>query len=403
MYTVAASFEFLLSFAFACLIIPLSYTERCLPNMTIFDAIKKPTLLLDEEQTRKNILWMVQKANAEDIRLRPHFKTHQSAAIGEWFREAGVTAITVSSVDMAAYFADYGWKDITIAFPVNWREMDEINALAQRVKLNLLVESVESAQFLDEHLEKPLDVWLKIDVGNQRTGLSKEDPKTLAKVASAIESSPKMNLKGLLTHAGQTYRAGSVEAIQHIHLDTLAQFKYIKNYLAVLGIARLEMSVGDTPTARLAPEFGPMINELRPGNFVFFDAHQLEIGSCCSNEISVVLACPVVAKHPKRNEVVIYGGAIHLSKDTIQADGQTAYGLAALPEDNSWGAPLEGAFVRGLSQEHGIVRLSPEDFERAQVGDILCILPAHSCLTLDCMGELLSLEGERITTMSTRT
>ena len=85
--------------------------------MTLFDTIKKPTLLLNANQTRKNIQWMVQKAGAEDIRLRPHFKTHQSAVIGEWFREAGVTAITVSSVDMAAYFADHGWKDITIAFP----------------------------------------------------------------------------------------------------------------------------------------------------------------------------------------------------------------------------------------------------------------------------------------------
>ena len=370
--------------------------------MTIFDTIKKPTLLLDSDQTRKNIQWMVQKASAEDIRLRPHFKTHQSAAIGEWFREAGVTAITVSSVDMGAYFADHGWKDITVAFPVNWREMDEINALAQRIKLNLLVESVESTQFLDEHLETTLDVWLKIDVGNQRTGLSKDNPKTIAQVASAIEHSPKMHLKGLLTHAGQTYRAGSVEAIQQVHLDTLAQYKYIKNYLAVLGIARLEMSVGDTPTARLAPEFGPMVDELRPGNFVFFDAHQLKIGSCCSDEISVAVACPVVARHPERNEVVIYGGAIHLSKDTIQADGHTAYGLVALPDGEGWSAPLEGAFVRTVSQEHGVVRLVAEDFHRVQVGDIVCILPAHSCLTLQCMGELLSLDGERITTMNTK-
>jgi D-serine deaminase-like pyridoxal phosphate-dependent protein len=368
--------------------------------MTIFDSINKPTLLLNADQTRKNIQWMVQKTNAEDIRLRPHFKTHQSAAIGEWFREAGVTAITVSSVDMAAYFADHGWKDITIAFPVNLREIDEINALAQRVKLNLLVESLETAKFLDEHLETTLDVWVKIDVGNQRTGLSKEDPKAIAKVASAIEHSPKMNMKGLLTHAGQTYHTGSIEEIQRIHLETMAQFKYIKNYLAVLGIARLEMSIGDTPTARLAPEFGPKVSEIRPGNFVFFDAQQAKIGSCCSDEISVALACPVVARHPERNEIVIYGGAIHLSKDSFQEDGHTAYGLVALPENKGWSAPLEGAYVRGVSQEHGVVRLAPEDFERIQVGDLLCILPAHSCLTLQCMGEMLTLDGERISTMN---
>jgi len=370
--------------------------------MTIFDSIKKPTLLLDTEQTRKNIRWMVQKAAAEDIRLRPHFKTHQSAAIGKWFREAGVTCITVSSVDMAAYFADHGWKDITIAFPVNWREIDEINALAQQIKLNLLVESVETARFLDKNLETTLDVWMKIDVGNYRTGLSKEDPKTIAKVASAIEHSPRMHLKGLLTHAGQTYHTGTVEDIQRVHLESMAQFKYIKNYLAVLGIARLEMSVGDTPTARLSPEFGPAVNEIRPGNFVFFDAQQTKIGSCIPDEVAVALACPVVARHPERNEIVIFGGAIHLSKDTLQQDGHTAFGLVSLPEGNGWSAPLSGAYVSRVSQEHGVVRLAPEDLERVQVGDIVCILPAHSCLTLDCMGEMLTLDGERITTMRTR-
>lgn len=370
--------------------------------MTLFDTIKKPTLLLDADQTRKNIQWMVQKANAEGIRLRPHFKTHQSAAIGEWFRDEGVTAITVSSVDMAAYFARHGWRDITIAFPVNWREIDEINDLAQQVKLNLLVESLETAQFLEEHLAKPVDVWIKIDVGNQRTGLSKADPKAIAQVASAIEHSPKMNLKGLLTHAGQSYHAGSIDAVQHIHIESLAQFKYIKNYLAVLGIARLEMSIGDTPTARLAPEFGSLVNEIRPGNFVFFDAQQLKIGSCCCGEISVALACPVVARHPARSEVVIYGGAIHLSKDSFRHDGKTAYGLVALPEGKGWGAPLDGAYVRSISQEHGVVRLSPQDFERLQIGDLVCILPAHSCLTLQCMGEMLSLDGERFTTMNSQ-
>jgi D-serine deaminase-like pyridoxal phosphate-dependent protein len=100
--------------------------------------------------------------------------------------------------------------------------------------------------------------------------------------------------------------------------------------------------------------------------------------------------------------VVIYGGAIHLSKDTLQVNGQTAFGLVTLPEGERWGAPLEGAFVRSVSQEHGVVRLSPEDFARVHVGDLVCILPAHSCLTLQCMGELLSLDGQRITTMNSR-
>ena len=114
--------------------------------MPLLDELERPTLLVNPVLPRQNIAFMAEKARLQGIRFRPHFKTHQSAAVGEWFRAVGVTAITVSSVDMALYFADHGWDDITIAFPVNIRQMRAINSLARRIRLGLLVESLESLQ-----------------------------------------------------------------------------------------------------------------------------------------------------------------------------------------------------------------------------------------------------------------
>ena len=73
--------------------------------------ISRPALLLDKEQVFSNIDKMASKAKATGVKFRPHFKTHQSAEIGNWFRDFGVTAITVSSLDMAIYFAKHGWAD----------------------------------------------------------------------------------------------------------------------------------------------------------------------------------------------------------------------------------------------------------------------------------------------------
>jgi len=39
---------------------------------------------------------------------------------------------------MAKYFADHGWKDITIAFPVNIREIGLIEKIRESCTLNLL-------------------------------------------------------------------------------------------------------------------------------------------------------------------------------------------------------------------------------------------------------------------------
>jgi len=62
----------------------------------VWDSITRPTLVVDEGRVRRNIARMATKARASGVRFRPHFKTHQSAAIGAWFREEGVTAITAS-------------------------------------------------------------------------------------------------------------------------------------------------------------------------------------------------------------------------------------------------------------------------------------------------------------------
>ncbi len=96
-------------------------------------------------------------SSSAGIRFRPHFKTHQSAQVGEWFREAGIDAITVSSVDMAVYFAENGWTDITIALLVNPLEIDRIDQLAEKINLNLLVDSMAVTARLEREL-KPLPI-----------------------------------------------------------------------------------------------------------------------------------------------------------------------------------------------------------------------------------------------------
>ena len=103
-------------------------------------AITRPTLLLNENQCKKNIQHMVDKAKRLSVKLVPHFKTHQSSEIGEWFRAEGIDSITVSSVKMAEFFAAAGWESITVAFPFNIHEVEAVNKmLEEKIKLTLFV------------------------------------------------------------------------------------------------------------------------------------------------------------------------------------------------------------------------------------------------------------------------
>ncbi|MFO7864478.1 MAG: alanine racemase, partial [Salinivirgaceae bacterium] len=173
--------------------------------------ITNPTLLLDEQKCKSNIRSMVHKTSENNVSFRPHFKTHQSREIGRWFKEQGVSQITVSSVSMAEYFASE-WNDILIAFPVNILEIDDINKLARQINLSLLVENVEAVEFLKKNLEHSVGFYIKIDAGYHRTGVDVANYELIDHILQKAAESDKLRFIGFLTHAGHTYHAKSIEA-----------------------------------------------------------------------------------------------------------------------------------------------------------------------------------------------
>ncbi|PIE32359.1 alanine racemase [candidate division KSB3 bacterium] len=360
--------------------------------------IIKPTFLLNKDRVLRNIKRMADKAKRSGVRFRPHFKTHQSALIGEWFRAVGVDAITVSSVSMAEYFAEHGWQDMTIAFPINVREIDAINRLAERVTLHLLVESEESVHFLRQHLSNHVNVWIKIDTGYHRTGLAWDNCQGIVEVVRAVFQADPLVLRGLLTHAGQTYSARSSTRVREVHQETVSRMQAVRDTVQTQEEqVSLEISIGDTPGCSVVEQFDG-VDEIRPGNFVFYDVTQLTIGSCLEEDVAVAVACPVVAKHEERLELVVYGGAVHLSKESVSVPSREKpiYGYLALPEAHGWGTKIPETFVVGLSQEHGIIHTQQSFFEKIRIGDIVVILPVHSCLTANLLRKYHTITGEVI-------
>src|SRR5258708_35645694 len=129
----------------------------------------RPTVLMDESKSKANIHRFTEKARKTNVKLRPHFKTHQSHEVARWHRAEGLSMCTVSSLKMASYFAEDGWKDITVAFPLNFLEVEEINRLASFVKLNLCIVSVDAIKKLVGNLNQSVNCFIEIDPGYHRT------------------------------------------------------------------------------------------------------------------------------------------------------------------------------------------------------------------------------------------
>lgn len=356
----------------------------------------EPSLLVDEKKCRRNIKKMVDKAAANNLQLRPHFKTHQSHHIGSWYRNMGVDKITVSSLKMAEYFAADNWRDITVSFPLNVLEIERINKVAGKVSLNLLVDSPEAIEKVAGKIKSKVGFFIEIDCGYRRTGLDPGNLDTIEKILALLDKNRDFEFKGFLTHAGHSYKAaGDREKILSVHRETKdgmipLKERYISRY------PDLVISDGDTPTFSVAGDFTG-IDEVRPGNMVFYDLAQNFIGSCDKDEIAIAMGCPVVAKYPHRDEIVVYGGGEHFSKDySFLPDGTKHYGKVATPVTDGWDAGETGMYVKSLSHDHGIIHAGKEKAEKLSIGDIIYILPVHACLTAASMRSYILLSGERI-------
>lgn len=367
--------------------------------MNIQDEIRKPELLIDLEKTRNNIQFMLRKARQNQLVFRPHFKTHQSIEIAELYRQAGISAITVSSLDMAAYFATAGWQDILIAFPINRREMECINQLAAQVRVSLLVDNLESIDFLVDHAHYPVGVWIKVDTGLHRTGIWWQNGELILSCAERMNNSPLLAFQGILTHAGHTYQAASPDDVIKMAEASKAAMLNVKRYLQDHGCRQVRVSIGDTPGCRLLSDFHD-VDEIRPGNFIFFDLEQWKLGVCTAEEIAVAMACPIVSKNADRKEIVVYGGAIHFSKEMLMFEGESIYGLMAEKEGCHFSGILNDCRLLRTTQEHGVVRVNDSIFHQYHIGDLALIYPVHSCLTVQAMGEYRDIyTGKTISTM----
>ncbi|MFT5568107.1 MAG: D-serine deaminase-like pyridoxal phosphate-dependent protein [Cyclobacteriaceae bacterium] len=356
--------------------------------------IKRPTLIVDEAQARRNIQKIVELSRRHNLTYRPHFKTHQSRSVGQWYREAGITKITVSSVVMAAYFAADGWDDIVIAFPYNLQEWQEIEELAKQTKkLSILIESHEALSHATSKIRTPLHYDIAVDVGYQRTGVPYENVELISQL---IDFPTHHQLRGLLTHAGHTYKARTKKQVEEIHHQSTANLLSLKNSLD----QEIFTSYGDTPSCSIS-NYWEGIDEIRCGNVVYYDLTQAAISSCTINEISVAVACPVVAKHLDRSQLIVYGGGVHFSKEVLQTGEGPVFGKAVLFDGMSW-TPIKGVWMESLSQEHGKVSGPKDWIETVNLGDIIGFLPVHSCMAADLLTLQQTLTGSPLQKMSTK-
>jgi D-serine deaminase-like pyridoxal phosphate-dependent protein len=337
-----------------------------------------PCLVLDLDRVQHNAERMSSKAKQLGVRLRPHIKTHKCIEVAKIQTAGHDGAITVSTLAEAKAFAKHGFDDITYAVPIQRGKFDEaIEILKSGVMLNLLTDDATTIKALNEasgNTGVSFDVFLKIDCGTHRVGVEPNSNEAID-IPRLISDSKNLNFAGILTHAGHSYDAETREQILEVARHERDVMVAFAETLRNDGIEVPTVSVGSTPTMSLVDNLDG-VDEIRPGNYIFFDNFQATLGSCSFEDTALTVLAAVM--HKGKDKLVVDAGAIALSKDRgpIGLDPSCGYGRVLDIEGNE-----NGLRVTGMSQEHGTITGDSEYLDRLGVGDRVRILANHSCLT----------------------
>jgi D-serine deaminase-like pyridoxal phosphate-dependent protein len=308
------------------------------------------------------------------LTLRPHVKTHKVATIARMQLDLGAAGITVASIGEAEAFADAGFGDQMIAYPVfaTGNTGRRLAALSERIDLILGVDSKDAVEALVSHglhRQSRLTLVVEVESGLRRTGIHARAAGELAAQAAGHG----FTVGGVFTYPGQGYAPGQGKDAARMEADALSE--------AVLAFdeAGLECRIrsgGSTPTL-FHTSAGPA-TETRPGVYAFNDAQQIALGNAGLSDVALVAVATVVSA-PERGWIVLDCGSKTIASD--RPPYVSGHGIVLGYPD---------AHMARLWEHHAVVDVS-HTARPPRIGDRVAVVPNHVCTAFNLTDVVLTI------------
>lgn len=345
--------------------------------------IDTPSLILDEGRMLRNVARLREHLEALGVTLRPHLKTVKSVEVARRVLPGGSGPATVSTLKEAEVFAAAGVHDVLYAVGAAPQKLPRVLALrAKGCNVSLVLDTPEQAQAVAEASHQAGDaipVLIEIDSDGHRSGLLPDDPKAVA-IGRILEEGGAA-LRGVVTHAGESYGAVGAEVLAAFAERERLAAVTAAGALRAAGLPCPVVSVGSTPTAHFARDLTG-VTEVRAGVYVFFDLVMAGIGVCTPDDIALSVLTTVIGHQSARGWIMVDAGWMALSRDRGTASQAVDQGYGVVCDGD--GRVLDDLIVKATSQEHGIVALRPgskASLPELPIGTPLRILPNHACAT----------------------
>ncbi|MBB4577072.1 DSD1 family PLP-dependent enzyme [Rhizobium lentis] len=350
---------------------------------TTLEALETPCLVLDADRMDRNITRLRNRLDGLGVSLRPHLKTAKSIDVARRVMIAPEGPATISTLKEAEQFANHGLRDMIYAVGIAPAKLARVVELrAKGVDLVVILDTVEQALAVAEASRKSgmrIPAMIEIDCDGHRSGVVPANHAQLLEIGQALAAGAE--LRGVLTHAGDSYKGGGPEAQQRYAEAERAAVVGAAQLLRGAGLPCPVVSVGSTPTAHHAQDLTG-VTEVRAGVFVFFDLVMAGIGVCQVDDIALSVLATVIGHQREKGWIITDAGWMSLSRDrgTSKQAVDHGYGLVC----NIQGDIYRDIIVADANQEHGIIAVRPGSDARLpdlRVGDRVRILPNHACAT----------------------
>ncbi len=331
---------------------------------TVHD-LETPSILIDLDVMQHNIEVMQKRCDDLGIEFRPHIKTHKIPDIAQKQIDAGAVGLACQKVSEAEVFVDAGFTDIQLPYNiVGAKKTRRLAELAKRAKVTVdskvVVDGIAEAA---QEVGSTIHMMVELVALNKRTGTTPEDAFELAQ---HIVNTDNLHFAGVMIYP-------SVAEIRDRLQKTLG-------LLADAGI-EVGMVSGGGSGAILESHLVPELTEMRVGTYVFWDWGSVNKGWATFDDCAMRIRATVVSANEK-SRVILDSGSKTVNAETV--DGLYGY-IVEYPK----------ARLHQVNEEHGYVDFTDcESYPK--VGDIVHIIPVHTCVITNLHNQIYGVHGEDI-------
>ncbi|MEK9725909.1 MAG: DSD1 family PLP-dependent enzyme [Rhodospirillaceae bacterium] len=329
------------------------------------DRVDTPALIVDLDAFETNLKTMAEMVAGTTAKLRSHSKTHKSPEIARLQMNLGAVGVCCQKVAEAEVMVEGGVDNVLVSNQIaGAAKLDRLADLNRRAYVPFCVDHADGVAQAAEAAKRAgvtLDALVEIDVGGGRCGV--QPGAAAVEMAKLIDAADGLRFAGLQAYHGSAQhirahadRHGAAENAVWMARETVAA-------LDAAGFACDIVGGAGTGTFQTEAASG-VYNELQAGSYVFMDADYARNRGEAGGEVGLF-----------KHALYVLARVMSRPADTrmvLDAGHKTCAIDSGPPEV----AGLEGAEVKGLSDEHTVVDLTRVN-DRPGWGETVLLIPGH--------------------------